>query len=107
MGGESEPVRVRASGGPTRCPFCHEDVAHEREDWVACEACLARHHASCWTEGNGCAGCGDTRFIARTHPVEAPPPIEDVPLFDLRLEPQGDRARFGPGTPMTVHLRNG
>jgi hypothetical protein len=101
MGGETEPVRIRASGGPTRCPFCHADVAREQDDWVACEACLARHHAACWSEGKGCAGCGETRAMNRnasapvaatatTQPVSSGDEV--VPALDVSLT--GRRVHF-------------
>ncbi|MCO5170107.1 MAG: hypothetical protein M9894_27555 [Planctomycetes bacterium] len=52
---ESRPdVHVVAS--PTRCPFCHADVAAQGS--VACQGCLARHHDACWHEGGRCATCG-------------------------------------------------
>jgi hypothetical protein len=53
-GSEAE-VRIAAS--PVRCPFCHDDVNPTGADWVACQACLARHHSSCWKESEKCAAC--------------------------------------------------
>lgn len=50
--------------GLARCPFCHEDVRFERESWLACAGCLARHHAACWDEAGACAACGDPRALA-------------------------------------------
>lgn len=46
-----------------RCPFCRDDVRGATTEgaasWVACAACLARHHEPCWGEGGGkCAACG-------------------------------------------------
>lgn len=49
----------------SRCPFCHEAVK-ERE-WVACAACLARHHEGCWTESGRCATC---RYETKLRPDE-------------------------------------
>jgi hypothetical protein len=63
VGQESNPVRVKSAGGPTRCPFCHSEVDRDRDDWVACEACLARHHEACWKESGSCAGCGEHRSL--------------------------------------------
>jgi hypothetical protein len=40
-----------------RCPFCHDDVRADGGGWVACAACLARHHEACWAEGGRCATC--------------------------------------------------
>src|SRR5207245_472718 len=48
---------VRAAASPVRCPFCHTDVAPQAADWVACSACLARHHSGCWKESGACASC--------------------------------------------------
>ncbi len=100
MGLESEPVRIRAAGGPTRCPFCHADVLREEEASVACDGCLARHHTACWSEGKGCANCGETRFLSREQALakpaqaEAPPPLaplteRDIPTIQLEL--RGER----------------
>jgi len=42
-----------------RCPFCHDPVRLEvPTPWVACAACLARHHGSCWDESRRCGACG-------------------------------------------------
>lgn len=41
-----------------RCPFCHDAVRPGDEDKQACGACMAWHHAACWGEHGGCAGCG-------------------------------------------------
>jgi hypothetical protein len=49
---ERDDVRLAAN----RCPFCHDDV--EKAASVACQGCLARHHASCWTESRACSACG-------------------------------------------------
>jgi hypothetical protein len=57
---------VRAEAGPTRCPFCHERVDVETEAWRACEACLARHHESCWNESGRCSSCGCERSVGRS-----------------------------------------
>lgn len=51
-----EAVRVERS--PTRCPFCHQSIAPEGEEWIACAQCLGRHHTACWAEGGACAACG-------------------------------------------------
>jgi hypothetical protein len=50
--------------GLARCPFCHDDVAVERETWVACSGCLARHHDACWAEGARCASCGGAEHLS-------------------------------------------
>ncbi len=46
---------LRLPGSPTRCPFCHDDVATQGA--VACGECLARHHEECWNEQGVCASC--------------------------------------------------
>lgn len=59
--------------GLNRCPFCHDDVSVERNDWVACRDCLARHHSACWEENTACASCGSTTALeARAKDVKAP-----------------------------------
>lgn len=71
--------RVRSKQSPLRCPFCHEDVEVETQEWVACQACLGRHHASCWSEAGACASCQETAVL-KSEEVEipAPPPGETV-----------------------------
>ena len=56
------PIHVPSS--LVRCPYCHTGVDLERETWVACAACLARHHAACWGEGGACGTCGERRPLA-------------------------------------------
>ncbi len=55
-----ERSKPRVGSSPTRCPYCHADIATDRDDWVACRGCLARHHDECWREGGRCATCGET-----------------------------------------------
>ncbi|RMG07990.1 MAG: hypothetical protein D6731_22645 [Planctomycetota bacterium] len=62
--------RSRTQPPPLRCPFCHEGVELDREEWVVCAGCLGRHHRSCWSESAGCAACEETRAL---RPAEAPP----------------------------------
>lgn len=52
--------------GRDRCPFCHDDVA--RDEAVACQDCLARHHPACWDEGTRCASCGADGRLEPTRP---------------------------------------
>lgn len=54
---------VHVAGSPVRCPFCHEHVAVDALDWVACVGCLARHHHVCWHEGARCAACGGRELL--------------------------------------------
>lgn len=62
---ELAPGLVHADASPVRCPFCHEGIAVAAEEWLACEGCLARHHAGCWSESGRCASCGGGRSLAR------------------------------------------
>jgi hypothetical protein len=59
-----ERTEIRIAGSPSRCPFCHSDIAVASEDWVACRGCLARHHAPCWKELTRCGACGHDRALA-------------------------------------------
>jgi hypothetical protein len=56
-----EGIRVNVPHSPLRCPYCHEDVHHESEPWLACAACLARHHDDCWRDAGRCGTCGATQ----------------------------------------------
>ena len=47
-----------------RCPFCHDDVDIDQDDWVSCRSCQARHHAACWQESGCCSSCGGDRYLA-------------------------------------------
>ncbi|MDF1664912.1 MAG: hypothetical protein P1V97_24335, partial [Planctomycetota bacterium] len=38
-----------------RCPYCHDNVQTNTDDWVACQQCLARHHEECWV--GQCSAC--------------------------------------------------
>lgn len=51
--------------GLARCPFCHDDV--DSGSHVACQGCLARHHADCWVESGHCAACSGEALL------ESPP----------------------------------
>ncbi len=50
--------RLRVAQSAVRCPWCHADIAVSADDWVACRACMARHHAGCWDGYARCASCG-------------------------------------------------
>ncbi|MCO5167377.1 MAG: hypothetical protein M9894_13590 [Planctomycetes bacterium] len=49
----------------SRCPFCHEGLTADAAGWVACAACLARHHEPCWGEASRCAACGGAERLRR------------------------------------------
>jgi hypothetical protein len=40
----------------TRCPYCHDEIAHGVEPLV-CPQCHALHHAECLVEPGRCAAC--------------------------------------------------
>src|SRR4051812_36381946 len=62
-GGDRARPRVEPRGGATRCPYCHEECP-PGEDVRVCRECLARHHAACWSESEGCAGCRAREALA-------------------------------------------
>jgi hypothetical protein len=64
MAERSRPFVVEAS--PIRCPFCHDSIETVEERWLACERCLARHHAPCWREAGRCASCASPSALARS-----------------------------------------
>ncbi len=58
------PLELRLADSPTRCPYCHGELAAERfATALVCERCLSRHHADCW-EG-ACASCAGDRALGR------------------------------------------
>lgn len=65
---------VKVGASPVRCPYCHEGVDPGDPTWVACGACLARHHDACWDERGACSTCGGVRRLvsdARQGPSDA------------------------------------
>jgi len=72
------------ANSPTRCPFCHDQVDVEAR-WVACRACLARHHPECWGEAGACAGCGVATCLAEDEPWERDENLTRTALLE-RLE---------------------
>ena len=56
-----QPWRARCHPRPsqTRCPFCHDDLAHHTH-LVSCGRCSTVHHSGCWDDHPGCSvyGCG-------------------------------------------------
>jgi hypothetical protein len=119
VGLENEPVRIRTSGAPTRCPYCHADVDRDREAWLACHACLAPHHRACWSTAGACAGCGETRSVGehaetatdgrRSPPrdalrsPEAKPADGSAPVFELEL--RGRNAHFESDASFVLYVR--
>lgn len=56
---------IAVARSPLRCPYCHGRLTTD-EPWLACAACLGRHHEGCWEEMASCAACGGTESLART-----------------------------------------
>jgi len=69
-----EQPRVRSPQSPLRCPYCHEGLSLAADDWVACKACLGRHHSTCWREGGCCSACGGNEHLLGDRPSEAADP---------------------------------
>lgn len=66
-----EQPRVRVERTPTRCPFCHDEAS--AQDTVACMACLARHHVTCWDEAARCASCGHQERLEKSSSAQGDP----------------------------------
>jgi hypothetical protein len=57
-----------------RCPYCHEDIeTTQRDGWLSCASCQARHHRNCWAESGSCASCRGTAYLTPTTTPVAPP----------------------------------
>lgn len=52
----NERTRGQVQVGRDRCPFCHVGVSPNQPK-IACDACMAWHHAECWKEYGACAAC--------------------------------------------------
>lgn len=64
------PLALRLAASPTRCPWCHGEVAAEQfAAALVCERCLSRHHADCWA--GACASCAGDRPLGRPAQREA------------------------------------
>jgi hypothetical protein len=66
-----------------RCPFCHVPVDLAAQEWVACEGCLARHHASCWHDHGSCSSCGGKTELTRR--TDSAPPRSRLALAGVLL----------------------
>jgi hypothetical protein len=64
-----EGLAIRLDDSPVRCPFCHDRIEADGEPWVACSACLARHHPECWTEASSCASCRSASALVAAPPL--------------------------------------
>lgn len=71
---------IRLARGPQRCPYCHAGVGPSDAGQVACQGCLARHHADCWAETGRCASCGGTRALEQAGG-------STVPVWERRADP--------------------
>ncbi len=88
-----EKIHVEFNHTPNRCPYCHVDVRYVEENWVACGACLARHHEACWREINRCSTCG-------AHVPAAP--VVLTPLQAARPAPPARTGFWQFATPMVI-----
>lgn len=77
------PAVAFGSESPTRCPYCHDDVKVTATDWIACRACLARHHVECWRDRGACASCRGTAVLV----AGAAPSVTPTPGPALRQAP--------------------
>jgi hypothetical protein len=85
-----EGVRVELS--PTRCPFCKDELAPGKPI-VACAACGARHHDSCYADHGRCATCGSEDKL-----------VPAAPRKRARSEPlAGSKIRVVPDGSATVY----
>ncbi|MCA8924113.1 MAG: hypothetical protein KDD82_20045 [Planctomycetes bacterium] len=64
---------------PLRCPFCHEAVDLEGDRWLACAACLARHHTDCWDDHGACSTCSATQVLEPTERGGVRPAVQTGP----------------------------
>lgn len=60
-----EAEAIRAKNSPTRCPYCHESVSKDDEDWYACQSCLGRHHSACWVQHGHCSSCSSEDYFEK------------------------------------------
>jgi hypothetical protein len=85
-----EDVKVATS--PLRCPFCHDDIPLDRDDWVVCKACLARHHTACWREGKKCSACGQGACLRAAGSTRDGPRRTQYSVLDDRRRVPGEDA---------------
>lgn len=66
-------TRLRASLD-WRCPFCHQPI-DDGSERVRCSGCGTQHHATCWTEHQGCSvfACGSLQPRRRREPPPGAP----------------------------------
>jgi hypothetical protein len=92
----TQSLAVRTHRSPTRCPYCHDQVSLETP-WVACRACLARHHADCWGDVHACAACGVSQCLPDVGADEtSPPPRESETRQLLRRLEKGPGGSLSP-----------
>lgn len=74
-------VASRPRASLLRCPYCHAEVSATLDEGITCAACLARHHATCWSEAARCAACAGAVPLGVVAPLPpAPPAPEAVPV---------------------------
>jgi hypothetical protein len=56
------------------CPYCKEDV-RPTDEKVACDGCMAWHHADCWVDHGACSACG----AARPSGLDSATPVPALP----------------------------
>lgn len=62
-----------------RCPFCH-DAVRPTDEKVACDGCMAWHHAACWRDHGTCAACGFSGPPSRPERPGRAEPATKVPV---------------------------
>jgi hypothetical protein len=87
--------------GHLRCPYCHDDIALDPVETVAC--CGALLHRLCWEENGGCPalGCGDVPLGAGAgpRPVAWAQFVSDAEAWADLGAAFDDRAWGAPGPP--------
>jgi tetratricopeptide (TPR) repeat protein len=78
---ERDDVKV----GQNRCPYCHTKVRVAEDEWLLCEACLARHHTACWEEGRCCGTCRHRKPVRRKGVKARAPRQELQPVIPPRV----------------------
>lgn len=76
-----EAEAIRAKNSPTRCPYCHESVSLDDEEWYACQSCLGRHHSACWVQHGHCSSCSSEDYFEKA--AQKAPPRERPDLSQL------------------------
>ncbi|MEZ6188607.1 MAG: hypothetical protein R3F62_26840 [Planctomycetota bacterium] len=70
-----------------RCPYCRDDVQPSQAK-VACDGCMAWHHAECWSAHGACSGCGFATPSGPRPQPDSPPVVEAPPTCMVRACPE-------------------